>query len=106
MNENANDAFDTHISSNVRNYDSFADYRDGFFAGYEAARTPATPVQPDKLADNIPAVNGPYATSGELFHELGMPPDDAARAERGLNAVLRREQMKRDNVAPSEPSEA
>lgn len=32
-----NDAFNTHISEKPRSYDSFADYRDGFFEGYYSA---------------------------------------------------------------------
>lgn len=38
------------------------------------------------------------AMSAEVFKELGMSEANARRAERGINAVLRREQIKHDNV--------
>lgn len=45
------------------------------------------------------------ASSSDLFKELGMNAEDAESAERGLNAVIRREDMKRSVVTSEIPVE-
>jgi hypothetical protein len=38
-----------------------------------------------------------YATSAQLFEELGTPPQEAEKMERGLNAIIRRIDIKENN---------
>lgn len=43
--DKTNEAFNTHINNNVRTYENFSEYKQGFFAGRESAK----PDQPAKL---------------------------------------------------------
>lgn len=41
-----------------------------------------------------------FASSGELFIELGVPEGESETMERQLNAVMRRDKIRADNLSP------